>query len=129
MKQDPAVTKDDVARLTRGKPSKNRCGSRQIRHRLRLDELERLAIARSRGYLAVNPSTRTALKNAWYLDCLAASRPCVYAERTATGYLLSGVEEGTSVIPEVSRERLAELFSPKTQTTESGASRNRTVSE
>ena len=94
---DTSVTKDDVARLVRGKPSKSRCGSRQIRHRLRLDELERLAVARGRGYLLVNPSTRTALKNAWYLDCTAASRPCLFVEHTDSGYHLSGLEKGTAV--------------------------------
>ena len=93
-KRSPAITKDDVARLTRGKPSKSRCGSRQIRHRLRLDELEQLNIARSRGYLLVHPSTRTALKNAWYLDCAAASRACLYAERTPEGFHVTGVENG-----------------------------------
>ena len=93
-KQEPSVTKDDVARLTRGKPSKSRCGSRQIRHRLRLDELEQLKIARSRGYLLVHPSTRTALKNAWYLDCAAAARSCLYVERTSKGFHVSGIEGG-----------------------------------
>ena len=111
MKQNPSVTKDDVARLTRGKPSRNRCGSRQIRHRLRLDELERLDVARSRGYLLINPSTRTALKNAWYLDRLAVSRPCIYVERTASGFRLSGLEDAKPVLSEVSQGRFSELFS------------------
>jgi hypothetical protein len=112
MRPDLVVTKDDVARLTRGKASKNRCGSRQIRHRLRLDELERMSIARSRGYLLVTPSTRAALRNAWYLDCVAASRPCIYVERTDTGYHLSGIEDGRSVSAEVSPEQLKERFTP-----------------
>lgn len=96
-KQEPSVTKDDVARLTRGKPSKSRCGSRQIRHRLRLDELEQLKIARSRGYLLVHQSTRTALKNAWHLDCTAASRACLYVERRREGFYVSGFESGRVV--------------------------------
>jgi hypothetical protein len=82
------ISKDDVARLIRGKRSKNRVGSRQIRHRLRQDELERLSIARERGYLLVTPSTRTALENAWHLDCLANKRPCVYVSRLAVGFLV-----------------------------------------
>jgi hypothetical protein len=71
MKINEQITKDDVARLTRGKSSRNRVGSRQVRHRLRQDELTRLNIARKRGLLVVNPGTRAALLNAWYLDCLA----------------------------------------------------------
>lgn len=97
MKRDRSVTKDDVARLIRGKPSKSRCGSRQIRHRLRLDELEQLTVARGRGYLLVHPSTRNALKNAWYLDCVAASRPCKYVKHTSGGYRISGIDDGKSL--------------------------------
>ena len=107
MNRKLSVTKDDVARLTRGKASKGRCGSRQIRHRLRLDELEQLSVARARGYLLLRASTRTALKNAWYLDCVAASRPCIYAERTQFGYHLSGLkEDGAPIALEVSCEQL-----------------------
>ena len=97
MKSDRCVTKDDVARLTRGKPSKGRVGSRQIRHRLRRDELERLAVARGRGYLLVNQSTRTALKNAWYLDCVAASRRCLYVERAESTFHVSGLQDGNPI--------------------------------
>jgi hypothetical protein len=104
------VTKDDVARLTRGRPSKSRCGSRQIRHRLRLDELERLSVARSRGYLLVTASTRTALRNAWYLDCVAASRRCIFVERVKSGYKVSGIEGETPILSEVSHEKFRELF-------------------
>jgi hypothetical protein len=89
MAEKQHVSKDDVARLVRGKPSKHRVGSRQIRHRLRQDELERLAIARERGYLLVTPSTRTALENAWHLDCLANKRPCVYVSRVSAGFLVT----------------------------------------
>ena len=81
MKSDAQITKDDVARLTRGKSSRNRVGSRQIRHRLRQDELKRLAIARNRGYLVVNPGTRAALLNAWYLDCAARGVEYVCVDR------------------------------------------------
>lgn len=111
MKQELSVTKDDVARLTRGKPSKNRCGSRQIRHRLRLDELERLSVARSRGYLLITPSTRSALKNAWYLDRVSVAQPCIYVERTASGYLLSGIENGQTLRSTLSPESFRERFS------------------
>jgi len=71
MKGEAPITKDDVARLTRGKSSRNRVGSRHVRHRLRQDELKRLDIARGRGFLVVTPGTRAALLNAWYLDCAA----------------------------------------------------------
>jgi|688.fasta_scaffold38509_8 hypothetical protein len=110
-KSELLVTKDDVARLVRGKPSKSRCGSRQIRHRLRLDELERLAVARGRGYLLVNPSTRTALKNAWFMDCVAASRRCFYVEHTESGYCLSGLEDGEAVQAETFPVFSEEIFS------------------
>ncbi|MFN5061282.1 MAG: hypothetical protein ACK5GN_00390 [Pseudomonadota bacterium] len=82
MKSEQSITKDDVARLTRGKRSINGVGSRQVRHRLRKDELERLAVARRRGYLLVTPSTRSALLNAWYLDCQArgVQYVCTYRE-------------------------------------------------
>jgi hypothetical protein len=109
MRKENSVTKDDVARLTRGKPSRSRCGSRQIRHRLRLDELERLAVARSRGYLLINSSTRTALKNAWYLDRCATALPCIYAERTPAGFRLSGSHNGNAIQREVSYEQFNKL--------------------
>lgn len=89
MTEKQNVSKDDVARLIHGKRSKSRVGSRQIRHRLRQDELERLAIARERGYLLLTSSTRTALENAWHLDCVANQRPCVYVSRVASGFLVT----------------------------------------
>jgi hypothetical protein len=111
MKEKQTITKDDVARLTRGKASYNRCGSRQMRHRLRLDELERLSIARSRGYLLITRSTRTALKNSWYLDCVARAKPCIYLERTEAGFLLSGLDdENQPVIKEITHSECRELF-------------------
>ena len=95
MNRESGPTKDDVARLTRGKPSRGRVGSRQIRHRLRADELQRLAIARSRGYLTVTPSTRTALQNAWHLDRLSVAEPCLFVRHTEDGYIVSGEREGS----------------------------------
>lgn len=86
------VCKDDVARLIRGRPSKNRVGSRNIRHRLRQDELERLAVARSRGYLLLTTSTRTALQNSWFLDCTSRNVACVFVERTEEGLVVTRVE-------------------------------------
>jgi hypothetical protein len=97
MSRQPTPSKDDVAKLTRGKPSKSRTGSRHVRHRLRLDEQERLEIARTRGFLLVTPGTRTALRNAWWLDCQARQRPCVYVERTEAGLAVSGMN-GTAPI-------------------------------
>jgi hypothetical protein len=111
MKEDQTVTKDDVARLTRGKASRNRCGSRQVRHRLRLDELERLTVARSRGYLLITQSTRTALRNAWYLDCIARAKPCIYLERTSNGFLLSGLDDQNRPLTrEITLSECRELF-------------------
>ena len=90
MKPNTSPTIDDVARLIRGKRSKHRVGSRQMRHRLRQDELQRLSVARERGFLLITPSTRTALRNAWHLDCTARHRPCLYVERTNRDFLVVG---------------------------------------
>jgi hypothetical protein len=101
MKEKSQISKDDVARLIHGKRSRNRVGSRQIRHRLRQDELERLEKARDRGYLLITPSTRTALKNAWYLDCQANSRPFVSVERASGGFLVTatvGEQSGSAIV-------------------------------
>ena len=87
------VSKDDVDKLTRGKPSKHRIGSRQVRHRLRKDEQERLAIARSKGFLLLTASTRAALRNSWYLDCLARKSVCMYVERCAGGLRVTYAQE------------------------------------
>ncbi len=90
------ISKDDVARLVRGRPSKSRAGSRNIRHRLRQDELERLAVARSRGYLLLTQSTRAALRNSWYMDCKARGVECLYVERMQEGFLVTRLEEDRS---------------------------------
>ncbi len=87
MKSSEKVTKDDVARLTRGKGSRNRVGSRQVRHRLRQDELTRLQVARKRGFLIINPGTRAALLNAWYLDCLARGVQYVCIDHASSGII------------------------------------------
>jgi hypothetical protein len=92
MNRHSNLSKNDVERLIRGKASKSRAGSRQVRHRLRLDEQERLAIARARGFLLVTPGTRTALRNSWWLDCQANQRPCLYVERTEAGLSVSGMK-------------------------------------
>lgn len=104
MKQGSSPTRDDVARLVRGKRSQNRVGSRNMRHRLRLDELRRLDVARSRGFLVITSTTRGALRNAWHLDCQARGRPCVFVERSAAGLLLTGESNAQPI-----QERLADL--------------------
>jgi hypothetical protein len=90
MDRNPTLSPDDVEKLIRGKPSKSRAGSRQIRHRLRQDELKRLSIARERGFLLLTSSTRTALRNSWWLDCDARNVPCIYVERTPGGFVVTG---------------------------------------
>jgi hypothetical protein len=92
MRKPHAVSPDDVEKLIRGKPSTSRAGSRHIRHRLRQDELSRLSIARARGFLLVTPSTRTALRNSWYLDCLARGKPCLYVARSSHGFDITGAD-------------------------------------
>lgn len=110
MNREPRPTKDDVARLIRGKPSKGRIGSRQIRHRLRNDERDRLTIARSRGYLTITPSTRAALQNAWHLDRLAALKPCLFVQHAGDGYLISGEKNGIPIHVTVANLREVESF-------------------
>lgn len=97
MSAEQKPTKDDVARLIRGKPSRGKVGSRQIRHRLRNDELERLEVARSRGYLTITPTTRAALQNAWHLDRLATQKPCIFIQHTPHGYVVSAERNGASI--------------------------------
>lgn len=110
MDREPRPTKDDVARLIRGKPSKGRIGSRQIRHRLRNDEQERLVVARSRGYLTVTPTTRAALQNAWHLDRLAAFKPCLFVHHAERGYIISGENNGTPIHANVADLTEVEAF-------------------
>jgi len=76
-------TKDDVARLVKGKPSLNKVGSRKVSHRLRQHELEKLKLAENRGYLLVDAKTREALKNAWHLLCEAKNIDYVVRDRKA----------------------------------------------
>ena len=79
MKKGP--TKDDVSRLTKGKPTESRVGSREVSHRLRLDERKKLDVAIERGFLTVTITTRAALKNCWFLWCQANKIPCAIIER------------------------------------------------
>jgi hypothetical protein len=110
MNKDRQPSKDDIARLIRGKPSTGRVGSRHIRHRLRNDEMRRLSVARSRGFLTITTTTRAALKNAWHLDRLAISQPCVFVEHTEGGYLLSGERNGTPISATVATLKAVEAF-------------------
>jgi|LakMenE01Jun11ns_1017448.scaffolds.fasta_scaffold7750293_1 hypothetical protein len=75
MKHDQRPTIDDVARLVKGRSSPNRVGSRGVSHRLRLHERTKLEVAKTRGFLAVVPSTRDALLNAWFMWCQATDTP------------------------------------------------------
>lgn len=97
MSSRQGVSKDDVERLIRGRSSRGRVGSRQIRHRLRQDELERLEVARSRGFLLLTKSSRAALRNSWYLDCQARGCACFYVERGERGFTVSGIAGTTQV--------------------------------
>lgn len=89
MKQYQGPTIDDVARLTRGRPSLNKVGSRGVSHRLRLHELKKLDVAKQRGVLTVLPSTRDALINAWFMWCQATGTPYQVEERGACSILES----------------------------------------
>ncbi len=85
------ATKDDVARLIRGRASINRVGSRSVSHRLRADEITKLEVANSRGYLLVNGVTRPALLNSWYLTCQAERKPCLTVQHVEQGWLVTAV--------------------------------------
>ena len=76
-------------------------GSRQIRHRLRQDELRRLNVARERGFLLTTPTTRNALRNAWHLDCRARERPCFFVERMNANFLLTGERDSQALREEL----------------------------
>jgi hypothetical protein len=70
------LTKDDVDCLIRGKPTRSKVGSRNISHRLRAYEKLKLKLAEKRGFLVIDSKTRDALKNSWFLLCLANGIGC-----------------------------------------------------
>jgi hypothetical protein len=53
----------DIIQLSKGKPSKNKIGSRTVPHRLNAFEQKEFEIAIKKGYLAYNSKTRLALQN------------------------------------------------------------------
>ena len=62
---------DDVFNLAKGKPTKNKIGSRNIPARLNKFEWQQFEIAQNKGFLVVNNKTRDSLKNIWFLYCQA----------------------------------------------------------
>jgi len=74
---------DDVSNLSRGKPTRSRCGSRYIPHRLTLIERDAFEAAKRRGFLVLRPHLRENLLNVWSKWCSALNRPCMHLDRAA----------------------------------------------
>ncbi len=71
-------TKDDVERLSRGKPTRARIGNRRIGHRLTQKERLLLEAAKRQGFLKI-PVTgiRPNVVNVYRLWCAAEGRDCI----------------------------------------------------
>lgn len=71
-------TKDDVERLSRGKPTRARIGNRRIGHRLTQKERLLLEAAKRQGFLKI-PVTgiRPNVVNVYRLWCAAEKRDCI----------------------------------------------------
>lgn len=59
------LTKDDVEKLSRGKSTKSKSGSRAVPHRLTKDEREEFERAKKRGVLKPKRWHRENLINIW----------------------------------------------------------------
>jgi predicted GIY-YIG superfamily endonuclease len=62
---NPKATKDDLLNLIKGKPTKNKVGSRNVPHRLNKYELVAFKNAISKKYLKYSNKTRLALINSF----------------------------------------------------------------
>jgi hypothetical protein len=74
----PSPDKDDVERLSRGKATRARIGSRRIGHRLTQKERLLFEAARRQGFLKI-PVTgiRPNVVNIYRLWCAAEGRECI----------------------------------------------------
>jgi hypothetical protein len=76
-------TKDDVDRLSRGKPTRSKSGSRQIPHRLTKKERFLFAAAQRQGFLKVPLSgIRPNLLNVYQLWCEAVGKEFIVVDRS-----------------------------------------------
>jgi hypothetical protein len=70
--------KDDVQRLSRGKPTRGKIGNRRIGHRLTQKERILFEAAQRHGFLKLPLSgARPNVVNIYRLWCQAEGRPCV----------------------------------------------------
>ncbi len=67
------ATREDILQLIKGKPSKNKVGSRTVPHRLNKIELEKFEVALNKNYLKYSNKTRLALLNSFDEYQLASS--------------------------------------------------------
>lgn len=71
-------TKDDVERLSHGKPTRERIGSRRVGHRLTLKERQLFLAAQRQGYLKIPVAgIRPNVTNVYRLWCAAEGREYV----------------------------------------------------
>ncbi|KAL2608213.1 hypothetical protein R1flu_026786 [Riccia fluitans] len=79
-------TLDDVERLSRGRASKAKIGSRAVPHRLNVDERKAFELAKKRGFVVHQPSTRRyPLINSHRNYCDALGIPCIRIEQGLAG--------------------------------------------
>lgn len=116
------ATKDDVDRISWGKPAKQRgTGSRGVPHRLNQAERQLFDIAKAKGYVEIAGSgwrtTRrdAPLVNTWRLWCDAVARPAIFVHKpTAIVLDLSPlrVSDTESLVTALSAERFTTLDGP-----------------
>jgi len=79
-------TLDDVERISRGKSSKAKMGSRQVPHRLSAEERKAYDLAKKKGYLVVRVLSRQyPLVNTYRNFCDASNCPCIFIEQGREG--------------------------------------------
>lgn len=79
-----SINKNDVEKLSRGKPTKSRIGSRQFGHRLTQKERLVFEAAKKMGFLKIPHSgIRKNVMRIYRLWCEAEGRECVIIEASA----------------------------------------------
>jgi hypothetical protein len=81
MKPQPRLSKDDVEKLSRGKASRSKAGSRGVGHRLTEKERALFEAAKKQGFLKI-PVTgaRENVRNVYQKWCQATSQTAVILE-------------------------------------------------
>jgi len=96
--------KDDIEKLSKGKGTYAKIGSRDIPHRLTLAESTEFNKAKSRGYLKWKNSYRVNLENVYRLYCRTTKRFCLIIRNNG---------EFPTTISEISKENLISKRSVK----------------